>query len=122
MLFDDWYQDLMTIYRNEGDTDGFEDTKVRTLKYENIPCRMYNKALNSLQTPKGSAKVESDISVAVDVNVDIKSGDEVYILRQGESESKRYFVGNIKSYRMPLGMYDVGLDHKEVSLHYQEDT
>lgn len=122
MLFSDWYQDTMTIYRNDGNTDGFENTQVRTKKYENIPCRMYNKQLNALQTPQGAAKVESDIHVAVDVDVDIKSGDEVIVVRQGETESKRYFVGNIKSYRMPLGMYDVGLDHKEVSLHYKEDT
>ena len=122
MLFNDWYQDTMTIYRNEGDTDGFEDTKVRTLKYENISCRMYNKSLNALQTPQGASIVDSDVSVAVDVSVDIKSGDEVYVIRQGETESKRYFAGNIKTYRMPLGMYDVGLDHKEVSLMYKEDT
>lgn len=122
MLFNDWYQDTMTIYRNDGNTDGFEDTQVRTKKYENIPCMMYNKQLNALQTQQGASKVESDIYVAVDVDVDIKSGDEVFIVRQGETESKRYFVGNIKTYPMPLGMYDVGLDHKEVSLHYQEDT
>ena len=122
MLFDDWYQDSMTIYRNEDSTDGFEDGNQRVKKYEDIPCRMYEKALNSIVMNQGPATVNSDIKVAVDVDVDIKSGDEIFVVRQGESEAKRYFAGNIKTYRMPLGMYDVGLDHKEVSLMYKEDT
>lgn len=122
MLFDDWYQDTMVIYRNDDYADGYEDGNQRVKKYENIPCRMYEKTLSPIVMNQGGATVSSDIKVAVDVSVDIKSGDEVFVTRQGESEPKRYFVGNIKTYRMPLGMYDVGLDHKEVSLMYKEDT
>lgn len=122
MLFSDWYQDTITIYRNEDATDGFEDGNTRVLKYENIPCRIYEKALNEIQTNKGASIVSSGLKVALDIGVDIKSGDEVYVLRQGETEAKRYIVGNIKTYAMPIGMNDVGLDHKEVALTYKEDT
>lgn len=122
MLFDDWYQDELTIYRNVQKSEGFEDIQVREIVAEKVPCRMYEKSLGGLTTKQGGAEAQSELKMAVDIDTDIKEGDEAYIIRQGETESRRYLVGNIKRYAMPLGMYDVGLDHLEVALTLRQEA
>ena len=116
MLFDDWYGDSIDIYRVEDTIDGFETKKGRVLVRENIPCRVYEKEFANLQINKGAGNIESQLKIALDIDTNIKSGDEVIVKRQGETETTRYLVGSIKPYRMPIGNDDTGLEHKEVLL------
>lgn len=123
-IFEGWYTDSMMIYRNEDVTVGSINKKQRVLVKENIPCRVYSSKRNGPQMGKNAATAGGTEKVSCDLNVDIKPGDELFIIRGGalgmKNEPERYFSGKPQPYYDPVGGVLSGLEHQEVALLMDE--
>ena len=74
-LFENWYTDSMTIYRNVDVTHGNVDKKERKLMAERIPCRIYSKQKGGPKMCQTAAVSESVDKLACDLTVDIRACD-----------------------------------------------
>lgn len=116
-----WYTDTMDVYRVEsvrnGNIDSQERVKVNTSP---IPCRIYEAQKKGLNTGNTVAGLTSEEKLSCDIDVDLKAGDELYVIRGGNigmiNEPDRYLAGKVHSYYDPIGGVMSGLQHKEVGL------
>ena len=119
-LFENWYTDSMTIYRNVDVTHGNVDKKERKLMAERIPCRIYSKQKGGLKMRQTAASSESVDKLACDLNVEIRAGDELHVIRGGmlgmHGEPERYLADRPHPYYDPVGGVLSGLEHQEVVL------
>ena len=110
----------MTIYRNVDVTHGNVDKKERKLMAERIPCRIYSKQKGGLKMRQTAAASESVDKLACDLNVDIRAGDELHVIRGGmlgmHGEPERYLADRPYPYYDPVGGVLSGLEHQEVLL------
>lgn len=124
MNWQDWYTDLMDIYRVTEVQDGALTRHEREQVAADIPCRIYqsdSKAVNMIQT---AANVQQQDKLACDVSVDVRAGDELMIHR-GKRIGKpgptiRAFAGDPTLYYEPFGAIIPGLAHQEIRLLEQE--
>lgn len=119
-LFENWYTDSMTIYRNVDVVHGNVDKKERKPIAERIPCRIYNKQKGGPKMRRMAAASESVDKLACDLTVDIRAGDELHVIRGGmlgmHGETERYFADRPHPYYDPVGGVLSGLEHQEVLL------
>ena len=124
MNWQDWYTDLMDVWRNTPAKDGNLTRQERQQVLTGIPCRIYqsdNKPINMSQT---ASSVSQNDHLACDVSVDIHAGDELIITRGGKlgrsGPTIRAFASDPNLYYEPLGAIIPGLAHQEIRLMEQE--
>lgn len=124
MNWQDWYTDLMDIYRATEVMDGNLTRHERTMVAEKIPCRIYqsdNRPINMEQT---AASLKESDHLACDISVDVRAGDELVITRGGRlgkpGPTIRAFAGEPNLYYEPFGAIIPGLAHQEIRLLQQE--
>lgn len=129
MLFDNpvfsgWYTDSMDVYRNVNVAHGNMDGMERELVRENVPCRIYSVKKNGPRMRQTAAMTDSVDKLACDLGVDLKAGDELYVVRGGmlgiHGEPERYFADRPQPYYDPVGGVLSGLEHQEVALLTEE--
>lgn len=124
MNWQDWYTDLMDVWRNTPAKDGNLTRQERQQVLAGIPCRIYqsdNKPINMTQT---AANVQQNDHLACDVSVDVRAGDELIITRGGRlgkaGPTIRAFAADPNLYYEPFGAIIPGLAHQEIRLLEQE--
>lgn len=124
MNWQDWYTDLMDVWRNTPTKDGNLTRQERQQVLTGIPCRIYqsdNKPINMTQT---AANVQESDHLACDISVDIRAGDELVITRGGRlgksGQTVRAFASDPNLYYEPFGAIIPGLAHQEIRLLQQE--
>lgn len=124
MNWQDWYTDLMDVWRNVPVQDGALTRHERQQVLTGIPCRIYqsdNKPINMTQT---AANVQQNDHLACDVSADIRAGDELIITRGGRlgkaGPTIRAFAADPNLYYEPFGAIIPGLAHQEIRLLEQE--
>lgn len=124
MNWQDWYTDLVDIYRVQDVKDGALTRHERVQVSAGTPCRIYqsdNKPINMTQT---ASSVSQNDHLACDISVDIRTGDELIITRGGalgaQDEAIRAFAGEPHKYHEPFGAVIPGLAHQEIRLMQQE--
>lgn len=124
MNWQDWYTDLMDVWRNTPAKDGNLTRQERQQVLTGIPCRIYqsdNKPINMTQT---AANVQESDHLACDISVDIRAGDELVITRGGRlgksGQTVRAFASDPNLYYEPFGAIIPGLAHQEIRLLQQE--
>lgn len=123
-IFESWYTDTMEVYRNVDVVHGNVDKKERKRIAERIPCRIYSKQKSAPKMRQTAAVAEAVDKLACDLNVDIRAGDELHVVRGGMlgllKEAERYFAGKPHPYYDPVGGALSGLEHQEVVLLTEE--
>jgi hypothetical protein len=88
--------------------------------YENVPCRIYNSEITGPAMQDTAARVMRQNKLSCALDVDIKAGDELLVVRGGvlgsNRESVRYFAGEPQYFYDPVGGALTGLQHQEVGL------
>ena len=120
-LFDSWYTDTVDIYRVENVMKDSVTVQERVKQNETpVPCRIYFTSHNGPQMRQGAGKTEKTEKLACNVTVEIKAGDELRIVRGGNSgvdnEPERYFAGKPQPFYDPVGGALSGLEHLEVAI------
>lgn len=115
MLFDSWFKDKMRIMRVNKITDDYSTRNVRIEIGKDIKCRLYSKSSNTL-TKNNVGTVEKIDKVACGLKVDVRKGDEIYILEKGETEEKKYFAGEVTKLVDPVGRHKTDISHIEITL------
>lgn len=119
MLFSDWYTDTMTIYRTVSTKVGNISRENRQEIASNVPCRVYNTALQG-GNPQQTASVDRRTDrLACGIDTDIKADDEIIIVRGalvGGTTEERYIAGKPQYFYDPVGMSMTGIEHIEVAL------
>jgi hypothetical protein len=121
-VFNGWYTDTVSVFRVLDVTVGHISKQQRT-KIGEYPCRIYRSKKGSPTMTDREARLRSDDIMAVELGRDIKSGDELLIVRGGQlgqTESQRYFAGDVMPYYEPVGGAFNGLAHIEVGLLQEE--
>ena len=124
MNWQDWYTDLVDIYRVQDVKDGALTRHERVQVSAGTPCRIYqsdNKPINMSQT---ASSVSQNDHLACDVSIDIHAGDELIITRGGKlgkpGPTIRAFASDPNLYYEPFGAIIPGLAHQEVRLLQEE--
>lgn len=119
-----WYTDLMSVFRVDDIKVGNLTKKERRQVLENVPCRLYSTDLGKLKFQETSALADHSLKVACGVDVDIKSGDELFIKRGalvgGTRPAERVFAGDIQYYYEPFGGVVPQLQHQEIAVSNTE--
>lgn len=119
-IFTDWYTDTVDVYRTVRVSDGTIDRQERKLVGEGICCRVYSPRNDGPSITENAARSRSQEKMAVDLETDIRAGDELYIVRGGAlgctNQPERYIAGDPVSYYDPVGGALTGLEHMEVGL------
>lgn len=119
-----WYTDKFSVYRNLiTETMGVSDTKRKLISKDNFG-RIYRKSKPSLNTTPQAAQLQITDSLICDIDVDIKAGDEIWVLRgwsinKIKNEKKQvniYIAGEPVDYYTPYGGVSPDISHKEVQL------
>lgn len=125
-LIKNWYTDLVTVWRTESYKEGNTTKQRRVLVKENIPCRVYRNSNPSVTMKDTASQVTRADMMAVGVNEDIKTGDELLVIRGGNigkaSEPRRYFAGEPVDYYEPFGGAVPDLQHKQIALSGESRT
>ena len=122
-VFEGWYTDLADVYRMEETVVKGITRKERKLKYEDVPCRVYDSAKHGPTFTEREPKLASGDKVAFKIGADIVSGDLLEITRGGAvggTTITRYFAGDVMPYYEPVGGAFNGLSHIEVGLLSEE--
>ena len=122
MVFDGWYTDSVEVWRVSEVVTGHIKKQERTKQGE-YPCRIFKSAKNAPTMTDTAAKVQSNDKMAVAIGIDIRSGDELIITRgasMGNTNTQRYFAGDVMPYYEPVGFAFNGLEHIEVGLLLEE--
>lgn len=122
--FENWYTDSMSIFRNVPYKVGNIDKKKREELYTGIPCRIYSTKRNGPSWKETAATATATDKVACDVDVDLRAGDMLMIVRGGllgsNREPERYFAGLPQPFYDPVGGVLSGLEHQEAVLLMDE--
>lgn len=123
-IFENWYTDSMSISRNVSYKVGNVDKKKREEVYRDVPCRVYSTKRNGPSMNNTAATATAADKVACDVDVDLRAGDMLMIVRGGRlgsnQEPERYFAGTPQPYYDPVGGVLSGLEHQEAVLSMDE--
>ena len=115
-----WYTDTATVNRVESYADGNLTKQRRIVAAENVPCRVYRNSSPSTAMKDTAAQVEPSDMLACDIDVDIKAGDEIMVIRGGalgyENKPLRYFAGEPMPYYEPFGGVVPQLAHQQVPI------
>lgn len=117
-MFGTWYTDQVEIYRVVASTED-ELTRNRRTLVDTKPCRVYTTQISGLVAGNVAAKVRREDKLSCELNVDIRSGDELIVTRgalMGHTDTERYFAGTVQKYYDPVGGGLTGLQHMEVGL------
>lgn len=121
-VFNGWYTDSVTVYRVEDVQSGHIIKQERVKKGE-YPCRVYRSEKGAPIMSEREATLRATDKLAVELGADIKSGDELIVVRGGQlgkTASQRYFAGDVMPYYEPVGFAFNGLAHIEVGLLQDE--
>ena len=124
MNYNDWYTDIMEIWRVESDvTDGLT-TQKRVQVADNIRCRIYKTNSPHITMKQTAADTKRDSFIMCDTSVDVKKGDEL-IIHRGAALGQtvpviRGFSGEPDYYFEPFGAVLPHLAHQEILLMEQE--
>ena len=97
MVFNGWYTDTVEVWRVTNTVANHITTQARTKQGE-YPCRIYQSDKGSPAMTDREAKLVSSEKLACDLGTDIKSGDELIIIRGGalgQTATARYFAGDV---------------------------
>lgn len=125
MLFDSWYTDTVDIYRVQNVSKGNVTSQERVIVNQKpLLCRVYSKQHSGPTMQKGAAKTASTEKMACPVGTDVKTGDELRIIRGGAlgklNKPERYFAGQPLAYYDPVGGSLSGLEHTAVAISKDE--
>lgn len=124
--FKNWYTDLVDIYRVASTEDRGLTTQSRTAVLTAVPCRMFRSGVNSPSMTATAARVTDEDKLALDIDVDVRAGDELLITRGGAighvGDKIRCFAGRPHKYYDPVARLNTGLTHQEVGLLEQNIT
>ena len=120
-IFSTWYTDTADIYRTAPVKEGnLTRQERRTVNASPVPCRVYHPEKSPPAMEKPAARERSAEKMACDLSVDIRAGDELFIVRGGNlghaNKPERYFAGSPVQYYDPVAGALTGLQHKEVGL------
>lgn len=115
-----WYTDSMDIYRTANTAQGNLTVQSRVLVASNVPCRIYAPGKGS-PTMRETASINREVEkVACALDVDIKDGDELYIVRGGalgyQNSPEKYYAGHPVKYYDPVGGAMTFAEHQEIGL------
>ena len=115
-----WYTDLFAVYRNiKNEKLGVTNTERKLISKDN-KCRIYRKSKPSLNTTPQAAELSISDSLICDINIDIKAGDEIrvirgyFINRNKDKEANIYIAGLPVDYYTPYGGQSPDIQHKEL--------
>lgn len=124
MDFHDWYTDRVDIWRTVDMKTGNLTRKKREKISESVPCRVYRSDDKAPTMTSTAAEIKQTNKLAVDLSVDLRTGDELIITRGGglghSEEVLRAFAGTPNRYYEPFGAVIPGLAHLEVVLLEEE--
>lgn len=124
MNWQDWYTDLMDIYRVQATQDGTLTRHERVQVSESVPCRIYQSDNKPIRMSQTASSVSQNDHLACGVSVDIRAGDELIITRGGRlgrpGPTIRAFASDPNLYYEPFGAILPGLAHQEIRLMEQE--
>lgn len=120
-IFSTWYTDTADIYRTASVKEGnLTRQERRKVNASPVPCRVYHPEKSPPAMEKPAARERSAEKMACDLSVDIRAGDELFIVRGGNlghtNKPERYFAGSPVQYYDPVAGALTGLQHKEVGL------
>lgn len=115
-----WYTDSVTIKRAESYKEGNLTKHKRVIIAENVPCRIYTSKKAISKMKETDAEVSKNDMLAVDIGVDIKAGDELFVTRGGvlgyDTPAERYFAGKPNIYFEPFAGVMPNISHQEIPL------
>lgn len=124
MNWQDWYTDLMDIYRVQAIQDGTLTRHARVQVSASVPCRIYQSDNKPIRMSQTASSVSQNDHLACGISVDIRAGDELIITRGGRlgrpGPTIRAFASDPNLYYEPFGAILPGLAHQEVRLMEQE--
>lgn len=124
MNWQDWYTDLMDIYRVQATQDGTLTRHERVQVSASVPCRIYQSDNKPIRMSQTASSVSQNDHLACGISVDIRAGDELIITRGGRlgrpGPTIRAFASDPNLYYEPFGAIMPGLAHQEVRLMEQE--
>lgn len=124
MNWQDWYTDLMDIYRVQATQDGTLTRHERVQVSAGVPCRIYQSDNKPIRMSQTASSVSQNDHLACGISVDIRAGDELIITRGGRlgrpGPTIRAFASDPNLYYEPFGAILPGLAHQEVRLMEQE--
>lgn len=124
-VFKSWYTDTLEIFRVVSVMKGNVTTQERKRVTETpVSCRVYDAKRRGPGMTDSAARVHSEERLACDLDVDIRAGDELLVVRGGAlgraGRPQRYFAGVPQDYYDPVGGTMSGLQHREVPLLMDE--
>lgn len=124
MNWQDWYTDLMDIYRVQATQDGTLTRHERVQVSAGVPCRIYQSDNKPIRMSQTASSVSQNDHLACGISVDIRAGDELIITRGGRlgrpGPTIRAFASDPNLYYEPFGAILPGLAHQEIRLMEQE--
>lgn len=124
MNWQDWYTDLMDIYRVQATQDGTLTRHERVQVSASVPCRIYQSDNKPIRMSQTASSVSQNDHLACGISVDIRAGDELIITRGGRlgrpGPTIRAFASDPNLYYEPFGAILPGLAHQEIRLMEQE--
>lgn len=124
MNWQDWYTDLMDIYRVQATQDGTLTRHERVQVSASVPCRIYQSDNKPIRMSQTASSVSQNDHLACGISVDIRAGDELIITRGGRlgrpGPTIRAFASDPNLYYEPFGAVLPGLAHQEIRLMEQE--
>lgn len=116
-----WYTDLFSVYRNEiVEKMGVSNTN-RVLVSKNNYGRIYRKSNASLNPSPQAAELSINESLITDINIDIKAGDELHVIRgyrinKNKDKCDVYIAGQPVDYYTPFGGVSPDIQHKQIAI------
>lgn len=124
MNYNDWYTDLIDIYRVRSIKEGALTKQERVPVVFGIPGRVYRSGVSGPRMRPTAAKAEQEDKLACANEADIQAGDELIVrrgARLGQTRQRmRAFAGEPAYFYEPFGAAVPGLAHQEVALLQME--
>lgn len=124
MDYSKWYTDTVDVFRVIPVKTGNLTRHGRAQVLSGIPCRIYREDDKAPAMKIDAADVKQTQKIALDNSVDIRSGDELHIVRGGvlgkTGEELRAFAGTPHKFYEPFGAVIPGLAHQEIILLEEE--
>lgn len=124
MNFQDWYTDLMDVYRVQETKEGNLTRNERKQVLSAVPCRIYQSGSSPIAMNQTAAHVKQEDKLACDISVEIQAGDMLIVTRGGRLGRPgpviRAFAADPNLYYEPFGAILPGLAHQEIRLLQQE--
>ena len=107
MNFNDWYTDLVDVYRVQNRQEGALTKQERVQVIADQPCRVYRNTVHGPRMQPTAAKAEQEDKLACANEADIQAGDELIVrrgARLGQTRQQmRAFAGEPAYFYEPFG-------------------